>query len=160
LKPFSVAVLSAILVAALSPGRALVVRDAVSGRPASIVPIAIGETFAVTYVHSIYRQPALEEFVVRDEGFALTRIASRSEAVLEYYARSEPVQARDGAFELRPQPGLVLSVLPLLASTDGARTLEYLSLRIPLFRHGAHVTLSCESLPRAAIWMKRLSPVR
>ena len=55
------------------------------------LPLAAGETFAVTSRHSIYDQPVTEEFsAAPDGGIALRAVASPSAAVREYFGITAP----------------------------------------------------------------------
>jgi hypothetical protein len=100
------------------------------------------------YVHSIYRQPATEEFAVRRDGLYLVRLASPSTAVLEYYARPEPVAPvapAGSGFEIRLARPERFPGLSVLASEVGERTVVYAGRELPLHRlagPGHRVSLS------------------
>src|SRR3989304_3772849 len=71
-------------------------------------PLERGQTFSVTYVHSIYRQPVVEEFSVGPGGeLVLTGVRSESGAVLEYFGftDSRPFHAMN-----RPRRTIVFRV--------------------------------------------------
>jgi len=122
-----------------------------------------GATLHLSYVHSIYRQPATEEFRVSETGLDLVRLRSVSVPVLEYYARSEPIQlagAGAGAgrvaehvIEIQPQRHANLTVL---VSELGQRTVLYDGRTWPLHRlagDGERVRLAVERAPRiCTVW--------
>src|SRR3990170_3417269 len=88
-----------------------------------------GQTFSVTYVHSIYRRPVTEEFAAGSGGeLVLTGVRSESGAVLEYFgfADSRPFHAMN-----RPMRTIVFRV-----AVEGAQTLSLGDRRGPLLRPG------------------------
>ena len=100
---------------------------------------------SLRYMHSIYRQPATEEFAVRADGLYLVRLASPSTAVLEYYARPEPVTPAGSGFEIRLARPERFPRLSVLASEVGERTVVYAGRELPLHRlagPGHRVSLS------------------
>lgn len=118
----AIVVLAAGLLA--STGRAeLAVRlvDEGSGRELARVAVEDGATLRLSYVHSIYVQPAAEEFAVRSDGFELVGIASPSQAVLEYYARAEPIERVGDGYLIRVA-GERHARLRVRASVLGRRT--------------------------------------
>ena len=55
-------------------------------RPKAIhVRINSSETFSMFYIHSIYKEPVVEEFQAEQEAIILKGIRTRSPAVMEYY---------------------------------------------------------------------------
>ena len=55
-------------------------------RPKAIhVRINPSETFSMFYIHSIYKEPVVEEFQAEDEAVILKGIRTKSPAVMEYY---------------------------------------------------------------------------
>lgn len=126
--------------------RYLVVRTD-GGALCEAFPLASGDSFALSYVHSMYGEPAEERFTVEEDGrLRLVGVSSPSQAVLEYYGPG----ARD--------PGIVPAVAQLLVIADriGRRTLEVDDRRIPLylFGDGVHLTLQVE---RWSPWRARLA---
>ena len=100
-------------------------------------PVKTGETFSITYQHSIYRQPVVEEFSVGPGGeLALTGVRSESGAVLEYFGFSDsrPFHAMN-----RPMRTIVFRVAVEGAQTLtlGGRRISFLSLGDP----GDRITL-------------------
>src|SRR3712207_8273670 len=85
------AILSGLGVWLLWPLTWLEVADAATGQVFVRFAPPEGAPLVLEYVHSMYHEPAWEEFRLRDGGLALISIRSRSEAVLEYYARPEPI---------------------------------------------------------------------
>ena len=49
------------------------------------VRISPSETFSMFYIHSIYREPVIEEFQAEKEAVVLKGIRTKSPAVMEYY---------------------------------------------------------------------------
>ena len=79
-------------------------------------PVNTGEAFSITYQHSIYLQPVVEEFSVGPGGeLVLTGVRSESGAVLEYFGFSDsrPFHAMN-----RPMRTIVFRV-----AVKGAQTL-------------------------------------
>ncbi len=79
-------------------------------------PVKTGDAFSITYQHSIYRQPVVEEFSVGPGGeLILTGVRSDSGAVLEYFGFSDsrPFHAMN-----RPMRTIVFRV-----AVEGAQTL-------------------------------------
>ena len=95
------------------------------------VPNGAGRV-ALDYRHSIYGRAGREEFEASPAGLALVRLSSPAEAVLEYYARPEPVRRVEGGFEIRVDDPPIPR-LRLLASATGQRTLVCGDVRLPLF---------------------------
>ena len=86
-------------------------------------PVNTGDTFTITYQHSIYRQPVDEEFSVGPGGeLVLTGVRSESGAVLEYFGFSDsrPFHAMN-----RPMRTIVFRV-----AMDGAQMLTLDGRRI------------------------------
>jgi hypothetical protein len=55
-------------------------------RPKAIhVRINSSETFSMFYIHSIYKEPVVEEFQAEEEAIVLKGIRTKSPAVMEYY---------------------------------------------------------------------------
>ncbi|HXI17603.1 MAG TPA: DUF1850 domain-containing protein [Chloroflexota bacterium] len=117
-----------------------------------------GSTLGLSYVHSIYQQPATEEFRVSASGLILVRLRSPSVPVLEYYARPEPIETDGNEFviEVMPQRHTALSVL---VSALGQRTVLYDGHTWPLYRlagDGDRVRLAVETVPRmCTLWTRR-----
>ncbi len=84
-----------------------------------------GAPLQLRYRHSVYGQPAVEEFAVTPAGLRLVRLASPSVAVLEYYARPEPIRPAPEGYEIRVLSGPPVPRLTLLASETGQRTVLF-----------------------------------
>ncbi|NJD62681.1 MAG: DUF1850 domain-containing protein [Deltaproteobacteria bacterium] len=100
-------------------------------------PVHPGDAFSVTYLHSIYRRPVVEEFSVGKGGdLVLTGVRSESGAVLEYFGfgDSRPFHAMN-----RPMRTIVFRVAMGGAQTLtlGGRRISFLSLGDP----GDRITL-------------------
>jgi len=114
-----------------------------------------GATLELSYVHSIYQQPATEEFRVSAAGLDLVRLRSVSVPVLEYYARPEPIQPAGTEYvvEVAPERHTALAVL---VSALGQRTVLYDGRTWPLYRlagDGDRVRLAVETAPRiCTLW--------
>jgi hypothetical protein len=161
------AVLAAALLARPAPGLrppqpaavaavAVAVDDETGGRALARLPVDGDAPLQLRYVHSIYRQPATEEFAVRTDGLYLIRLASPSIAVLEYYARPEPVEPAGSGFEIRLARPERFPGLSVLASEVGERTVVYAGRELPLHRlagPGHRVSLSLTAAgPAGALW--------
>jgi len=124
-------------------------------------PVKTGDAFSITYRHSIYLQPVVEEFSVGPGGeLVLTGVRSESGAVLEYFGFSDsrPFHAMH-----RPMRTIVFRVAVEGAQTLtlGGRRISFLSLGDP----GDRITLRLadDSLAaRGAGWaesrIRRLQP--
>ena len=142
---------------ALWPVRLVQVEDA-RGLPLARLPVADDALLQLSYVHSIHRQPAVEEFAVRADGLELVRLASPSVAVLEYYARPEPIVPDGEAHVIRPAPERH-APLAVRVGTVGQRTLRYAGQILPLHglaADGERVTVQVVQTPRLALlWPTR-----
>ena len=49
------------------------------------IRISPSETFSMFYIHSIYREPVIEEFQAEKDAIVLKGIRTKSPAVMEYY---------------------------------------------------------------------------
>ena len=88
-----------------------------------------GDAFSITYQHSIYRQPVVEEFSVSPGGeLVLTGVRSDSGAVLEYFGFSD---SRPFHGMKRPMRTIVFRV-----AMEGAQTLTLGGRRISFLRLG------------------------
>ena len=64
--------------------------------------ISPSETFSMFYIHSIYKEPVLEEFQAEKDAIILKGIRTKSPAVMEYYGFGDmkefhPMNVRMGA---------------------------------------------------------------
>lgn len=53
------------------------------------IRISPSESFSLFYIHSIYRQPVVEEFQVDHQAIILKGVRTKSPAIMEYYGFSE-----------------------------------------------------------------------
>ena len=120
-------------------------------------PAKMGAELRLTYVHSIYREPAAEEFRVRADGLALVRLRSVSVPVLEYYARPESIRSVGGDYVV-DVPNERHGSLPVLVSALGQRTVHYDGRVWPLHElaaDGERVRLTVEPAARmCSLWPK------
>jgi hypothetical protein len=105
-----------------------------------------GDAFSITYQHSIYRRPVVEEFSVGPGGeLVLTGVRSESGAVLEYFGftDSRPFHAMN-----RPMRTIVFRVAVEGAQmlTLGGRRISFLGLGDP----GDRITLRLADVSLAA----------
>ena len=109
-------------------------------------PVVPGDSFSLSYVHSIYGAPAEERFLIDEhDRLRLVAINSASQAVLEYYG--------PGAGDPSIVPSV--AVLPVIADRIGQRTLEIAGRRLPLYRFGDGVHLRLQ-VERWSPWRSRL----
>ena len=129
-----------------------------NGRDLDCVAAHSGAPLRLTYVHSIYSQPAAEEFLVGDDGLELVGLRSPSVPVLEYYARREPIR-RDGAEHAIDVPHERHTSLTVLVSALGQRTVHYDGRvwTLPdLAADGDRVRLTVERAPRlCTLWPRQ-----
>lgn len=122
-------------------------------------PVNPGDAFSITYQHSIYRQPVVEEFSVGPgKDLVLTGVRSESGAVLEYFGfgDSRPFHAMN-----RPMRTIVFRV-----AMEGAQTLTLDGRRISFLRLGdpgdritvrlADVSIAARGVGWAARQMRRM----
>ena len=122
-------------------------------------PVNTGDTFTITYQHSIYRQPVDEEFSVGPGGdLVLTGVRSESGAVLEYFGFSDsrPFHAMN-----RPMRTIVFRVAMEGAQTLtlGGRRISFLCLGDPGDRitvRLADVSIATRGVGWAARQMRRM----
>ena len=151
--PVAVVLCLGLLIWSLWPVRAVqIVNDT---RQQTIARLAVEDRapLRLSYVHSIYRQPGIEEFAVRPGGLDLVRLGSPSVAVLEYYARPEPIVAAGGLYEIRPAPQRY-DQLSVRVGPVGRRTVVYAGHQLALHElaaDGDRVTLEVVHLPRIAL---------
>jgi Domain of unknown function (DUF1850) len=118
-----------------------------------------GAPLRLSYVHSIYGQPGVEEFAVRPGGLELVRLGSPSAAVLEYYARPEPILTAGRLYEIRPAPQRYPQ-LSVRVGPVGRRTVVYAGHKLALHElaaDGDRVTLEVLPVPRLALLSDDLS---
>jgi Domain of unknown function (DUF1850) len=149
-----------------APPAALRVVDETSGETLAHLPLAPepgrgrgsgresepagGTPLQLRYRHSVYGQPAVEEFAVTPAGLRLVRLASPSIAVLEYYARPEPIRPAPEGYEIRVLSEPPVPRLGLLASETGQRTVLYGGQVLPLAAlagDGHRVSLAVSGAP-------------
>jgi hypothetical protein len=122
-------------------------------------PVNTGDTFSITYQHSIYRQPVVEEFSVGPGGeLVLTGVRSESGAVLEYFGFNDtrPFHAMN-----RPMRTIVFRV-----AVEGAQMLTLGGLQVSFLELGdpgdritlrlADVSLAIRGVGWAARQMRRM----
>ncbi|MCX8117604.1 MAG: DUF1850 domain-containing protein [Desulfobacterota bacterium] len=74
------------------------------------IKVSPAESLSLSYLHSIYREPVVEEFRLREGEFLLTGVITRSPGVMEYYGFEEvrdrhPVERRWAFLDLKRTPG-------------------------------------------------------
>jgi len=117
-------------------------------------PVNPGDAFSITYQHSIYREPVVEEFSVGPGGeLVLTGVRSESGAVLEYFGFGD---ARPFHAMNRPMRTIVFRVAMEGAQTLtlGDRRISFLSLGDP----GDRITLRLADVSPATCgtgWRRR-----
>lgn len=140
------------------PATVLEFENAVRGIVARY-PVNPGDAFSITYRHSIYRQPVVEEFSVGSGGdLVLTGVRSESGAVLEYFgfSDSQPFHAMN-----RPMRTIVFRVAMEGAQvlTLGGRQISFLELGAPGDRitvRLADVSIAIRGVGWAAGQMRRM----
>ena len=122
-------------------------------------PVEAGDAFSITYQHSIYRQPVIEEFSVGPGGeLVLTGVRSESGAVLEYFGFTD---SRPFHVMNRPMRTIVFRV-----AVEGAQTLSLGDRRVSFSSLGdpgdritvrlADVSLATRGVGWAARQMRRM----
>ncbi|MFN8534979.1 MAG: hypothetical protein U0556_15690 [Dehalococcoidia bacterium] len=117
--------------------------------------LAANGTITMRYVHSIYHQPAAEVLVADPAGLRLVRLSSPSEAVLEYYARPEPIHQEGDQFaiDVADATGAPISAL---ASQVGRRSIEGGGKFVMLHEaapHGTPIRITVANQPRLFAWL-------
>ncbi|MFC4120122.1 DUF1850 domain-containing protein [Nonomuraea zeae] len=81
-------------------------------------------SFAIGYVHSVYKAPSAELFTVEGRRFTMRAVVSTSPAVLDYYAiEGDRARTPDGLWVLRLTAPAAYDELSLLTTSIGRRTL-------------------------------------
>ncbi|WP_043639081.1 DUF1850 domain-containing protein [Nonomuraea candida] len=116
------------------------------------LPVVDG-SFAIAYVHSIYRAPSAEVFTVAGRRFTMRAVVSLSGGVLDYYAlEGERARLPGGGWLLRPAAPAAYEELSLLTTPIGRRTLISGGRCLPLHPAAgageARVTLTLTRDPR------------
>lgn len=94
------------------------------------IRVSPSEPFSMFYIHSIYREPVIEEFRVKEGAILLEGVRTKSPAVMEYYGFEDtkefhPVTQRLGAIYFRwgsgEGQGLVVKERKIYLSEIGDR---------------------------------------
>jgi Domain of unknown function (DUF1850) len=106
------------------------------------------ETFSMFYIHSIYKEPVVEEFQVEEGAIVLKGVRTKSPAVMEYYGFEDtkefhPMNQRMGAvFIIRrgmgKGQGLIVRDRKIYLSEIGARG-DRIQLRVRSFILGSYL---------------------
>lgn len=115
-------------------------------------PLPRSGEFRIKYLHSYYREPAVETFEAGPgPSFRLQAVSSPSEAVLDYYEIQGTKTTEPGAgsrwLRLVPREPQRFEALPLIASAKGRKTLVLPDREVPLFVEtgpSAHLVLKVE----------------
>ena len=141
------------VLAAVWPVLALEIVDTGSGHVLARLAVAEATPVRLSYVHTLDRAPASEEFVVRAGRLELVRLHSPSAAVLEYYARPEPIRPAPEGYAI-DLAGESYAELPVLASATGQRTVHCCGRVVALAAlagDGARVVLRVARWPRVVV---------
>ncbi|WP_166427208.1 DUF1850 domain-containing protein [Nonomuraea mesophila] len=97
------------------------------------LPVA-GGSFAIAYVHSVYKAPSTEVFTVEGRRFTMRAVVSSSDSVLDYYAL-DGARSRTpgGLWVLRLAAPATYDGLSLLTTAVGRRTLLAGGRCLPLY---------------------------
>ena len=121
-------------------------------RPKTIhIRISPSETFSMFYIHSIYREPVIEEFQAEKDVIVLKGIKTKSPAVMEYYGFEDtkefhPMNQRLGAvFIVRrgmgEGQGLIVGGRKIYLSEIGERG-DRIQLRVESMSLGKYLLLT------------------
>ena len=137
--------------AALRPVAVLEIANTSRGRTWRL-PLAAGETFAVTSRHSIYDQPVTEEFRAGADGrLALRAVESPSAAVREYFGITAP-GPRHAVERVLGQVAFRVAMGTPQTLRLGGRERSFLELG----DHGDRLVLRVAREPAAARWLATL----
>ncbi|TDD01645.1 DUF1850 domain-containing protein [Nonomuraea deserti] len=97
------------------------------------LPVVAG-SFAIAYVHSVYKAPSAEVFTVEGRRFTMRAVVSANDSVLDYYAL-DGTRARtpEGLWVLRLAAPATYDGLSLLTTSIGRRTLLAGGRCLPLY---------------------------
>ncbi|MEO3884672.1 DUF1850 domain-containing protein [Nonomuraea sp. B5E05] len=97
------------------------------------LPVVAG-SFAIAYVHSVYKAPSAEVFTVEGRRFTMRAVVSASDSVLDYYAL-DGTRSRtpEGLWVLRLASPATYDGLSLLTTSIGRRTLLAGGRCLPLY---------------------------
>ena len=118
-------------------------------RPLALhIRINTSETFSMFYIHSIYKEPVIEEFKAEQEAIVLKGIRTKSPAVMEYYGFSDvkefhPLNVKMGAVFLIKRgmgegQGLVVGDRKIYLSEIGERG-DRIQLRVESLSLGKYL---------------------
>ncbi len=117
-------------------------------RPRMIqVRISPAERFSIFYVHSIYREPVIEEFQVEGDAILLKGVRTKSPAIMEYYGFEDtkefhPLDGRLGALFIRrgmgEGQGILIRERKIYLSEVGERG-DRLQLRVNFLSLGEYI---------------------
>ena len=148
----------------LAPTPALLVEGVAGGRVLARLPI-VDAPVTLRYRHSLYDAPAEEEFEIVGGALALRRLRSPRLAVLDYYARPEPIRASGDQYQIDidiDDPSERRSEVRLLVSPIGQRTLAHggrtVALHeLPTTDTDGRVRVRIGSMPAIARWWEDLA---
>jgi hypothetical protein len=120
-------------------------------RPQAIhIRISPFETFSMFYIHSIYKEPVVEEFQAEKEAIILKGVRTKSPAVMEYYGFQDmkefhPMNLKLGAVFLIKRgmgegQGLIVRGRKIYLSEIGERG-DRIQLRVESFSLGKYLLL-------------------
>ncbi len=139
---------AALAAAALRPVAVLELRNTSRGTAARR-PVAAGEVFAVTSLHSLYDQPVTEEFEVQADGrIALRAVSSPSAAVREYFGLTSAGE-RHAVERLMDRIVFRVAMGTPQALRLGGRERSFLEFG----EHGDRLVMRVARVPAAAGWL-------
>ncbi len=139
---------AALAAAALRPVAVLELRNTCRATAARL-PVAAGEVFAVTSLHSLYDQPVTEEFEVQADGrIALRAVSSPSAAVREYFGLTSAGE-RHAVERLMDRIVFRVAMGTPQALRLGGRERSFLEFG----EHGDRLVMRVARAPAAAGWL-------
>jgi hypothetical protein len=113
------------------------------------IRISPSERFSIFYIHSIYKEPVIEEFQVDGDAIVLKGVRTKSPAIMEYYGFEDmkefhPMQQRLGAIYFKwgigEGQGLIVRDKKIYLSEIGERG-DRIQLRVESMFLGRYLIL-------------------
>ena len=129
------------------------------------IRISPHEPFSIFYIHSIYKEPVIEEFQVEKEAIVLKGVRTKSPAVMEYYRFEDmkefhPMNQKLGAIYFKwgigEGHGLILKDRKIYLSEIGEQG-DRIRLRVEPVSLGKYLLYSLSLLPTLSFLRKQES---
>jgi len=131
-----------------------------SQRELVTLPFLSGQTFAVSFINSLYNAPVAETFEVKGSEIFLKEIATRSWEVIEYYRVTGTISRRAGEIKVQ-DVNFRVGKLRLMIGFIGKQQLVWKDRRYPLYRFsqpGEILLIEARTVsPASYIWQRAIA---